>query len=142
MQDQDITAAKLIGLALEEYCLVTNPKQSHHFSGSTEKIHHTIHAASQKYSHVLLPLKDLHFATAGVYPYSSELFTALWMLTESGILITFWGSNGENWIERSIATDSQTCLDRWKQENFADNFEGLTAFRNFAKDIGDALLLQ
>lgn len=142
MQDQDITVAQLIAVAFEEYCLIIHPHKKCRFTGSTEKIHRTMHEIAQKYSHIFPLLNDLHFATAGAFPHSSELYTALWILEESGILVSFYGTNDDCWIERSMWPDSQEFLDRWKQKAFTNNKKELLAFQNFARELGDNLLLQ
>ncbi|MBU1092309.1 hypothetical protein KJ836_01370 [Patescibacteria group bacterium] len=137
-----MTASGLIGIAFEEYCLEVNPQTTpHHFSSSTELIHRTMYRLTQEYSDLLYPLKDLHFAVMGAYPYSSDLYTVLWILTCSHMLVNVWTTNGKSWMERSICPDSQKFLTEWKEKAFEDDSIGLKHFKNFAKDLGDALLL-
>ncbi len=135
----EVNTCDLIELALLEYSL-KDPDKRIRFSDSEEIWHRTMYELKGKLEITLFPLQDMHFATMGAYPYSSDLFTDLWMLRESGMLTFIHSSAGESWIEKSIHSDSDECLEEWKQK-LSDHSEILQSFLEFSRALGDALVL-
>ena len=135
----EVNTCDLIELALLEYSL-KDPDKKIRFSNDEETWHRTIYELKGKFEKTLFPLQDIHFATMGAYPYSSDLFTDLWILRESGMLTFIHSSAGESWIEKSIHSDSDECLEEWKQK-LSDHSEILQSFLEFSRALGDALVL-
>jgi hypothetical protein len=120
-------------LALKWIALESDEREHCWFSETPNLLHPTIKKLAEKYSEHLEPLKSLHFATAGAFPYSVELTRTLDLLQQAGMIKRENPSFAR--FAPTWSADSEDIIKSIIDKEFQGQVNALKAFKNFAKDL-------
>ena len=128
---EQVTPSKLLSLAFKQLAL----KYGCWISSDKESLHRTIFNLQQELGEQLHPLQEMHFAVMGAYPYSSDLFTVMWMLSESGCFASYNEDGIITKVQITIHDDTEEFVDKELEEIFGDDPDGLKVFHQFVEGL-------
>ncbi len=128
---EQVTASELLGLAFKQLAL----KYGCWISSDKELLHRTIFNLQQELGEQLHPLQEMHFAVMGAYPYSSDLFTVMWMLYESGHFDSYSEDGITTKVRITIHDDTEEFINKELEEIFGDDPDGLKVFHQFVEGL-------
>jgi len=133
-----ITASKLLGLAFNQLEL----QYGRWISSDKEVLHRTIYDIQNELGEVLIPLQNLHFAVMGAYPYSSDLYTAMWILTESGWFSSYSEGGITTKVHIKHCHDTGVVTNKILGEVFKGDEVGLRAFHQMVAMLAKGMLVE
>jgi hypothetical protein len=128
-----ITLTEFLGLALQQ--LARESRDSNHcwLSEKPSELHRTFKALAEAHREILRPLSTVHFATAGSFPYSSELSRSLDLLQQAGMIRR--ENPSYNRFAPTWFADSEEELEKRKNQVFEDDPEAEAAFGQFVQGL-------
>ena len=132
-----ITFTEFFGLALKELALKQKDRKPCWLVEDAGKFHPKLKELKAKHAETLEPLRKLHFATFGAFPYSSELARTMDLLQQSGSIKR--ENPDYNRFAPTVADDTKEFIGKLKNEIFKNDEKAKQEFCDFVDGLKELL---